>query len=392
MSFEILGVAPQLVAKLKAMNIVSPLPIQQLVIPEALGGRSVLVTSQTGSGKTLAYLLPLIQGVASIEGRKARALLLAPTRELAQQIAQVCSSLCEALLLKSSVIVGGVSYNEQRQSLSCEPEIIIATPGRFIDLLEQGVVNIEQLDYFVLDEVDQMLDLGFRESILKLSQLRAASAVTFCFSATLPQEVEDLVNTLSPSISRLSLEGQKMAVESVDHLGYFVSFEMMDRLLIHLLRLESATQSIIFTRSRKMADRVVGLLLENSISAEAMHSDRSQAAREHILSRFRSGETSIIVATDVIARGIDIDSVTHVFNFGLPQNPEQYIHRCGRCGRVGRSGRAISMFTVEEKPMLDAICRLMKRNIIIDNTHPYLTSDVTRALTMPVKVKPKRKK
>ncbi|MFI3263941.1 MAG: DEAD/DEAH box helicase [Rikenellaceae bacterium] len=392
MSFEILGVAPQLVAKLKAMNIVSPLPIQQLVIPEALGGRSVLVTSQTGSGKTLAYLLPLIQGVASIENRKARALVLAPTRELAQQIAQVCSCLGETLSLKCSVIVGGVGYDEQRKSLSQNPEIIIATPGRLIDLLEQGAVDINQLDYFVLDEVDQMLDLGFREPILKLSQLRAASAATFCFSATLPQEVEDLVNDLSPSIARLSLEGEKMAVESVDHLGYFVSFEMMDRLLIHLLRSESAAQSIIFTRSRKMADRVVGLLLENSITAEAMHSDRSQAAREHILSRFRCGETSIIVATDVIARGIDIDSVTHVFNFGLPQNAEQYIHRCGRCGRVGRSGRAISMFTVEEKPMLDAICRLMKRNIIIDNAHPYLTPDVTRALTMPMKGKSKRKK
>ncbi len=383
MSFEILGVAPQLMAKLEAMGIVVPLPIQQLVIPAALRGESLLVSSQTGSGKTLAFLLPLLQSLAARE-KKGRALILAPTRELAQQIGEVCSQLSNPTLLNFSVIVGGASYAEQRESLAKSPEIIIATPGRFIDLLEQNAIPFASIDYLALDEVDQMLDLGFKESILQLSKLRDENCTTLCFSATLPQEVIDVVNSLSPSITRLSLEGQSMSVESVDHLGYFVSFEMMDRLLIHLLRTESAKQAIIFTRSRKMADRVVKLLEENSITAEAMHSDRKQAAREYILARFRNKETKIVVATDVMARGIDIDSVTHVFNFGLPQNAEQYIHRCGRVGRVGRSGRAISLFTPDEKPMVDSICKLMKRHIIIDDSHPYLTPDVTLALNTPV--------
>lgn len=383
MSFEILGVAPQLIAKLKAMSIVVPLPIQQLVIPVSLRGESILVSSQTGSGKTLAYLLPLLQNMTKRSEKKKHALILVPTRELAQQIGEVCSQLSEDISLNYSVIVGGVSYDEQITSLQKSPEIIIATPGRLIDLLEQGVIPFKYVDYFALDEVDQMLDLGFKEPILQLSKLRGKNAVTLCFSATLPESVVEVVNQISPSITRLCLEGQSISVESVDHLGYYVSFEMMDHLLLHLLRVENAEQAIIFTRSRKMADRIVKLLTENSIIAEAMHSDRSQAAREHILARFRSGETSIIVATDVIARGIDIDTITHVFNFGLPQNAEQYIHRCGRVGRVGRSGRAISLFTPDEKPMLDSICRLMKRHIVIDNSHPYLTPDVTRALIAP---------
>lgn len=392
MSFEILGVAPQLIAKLEAMGIVVPLPIQQLVIPAALRGESLLVSSQTGSGKTLAFLLPLLQSLAAKE-EKGRALILAPTRELAQQIGEVCSQLSSAISLNFSTIVGGASYAEQRESLAKSPEIIIATPGRFIDLMEQGAIPFTSVDYLVLDEVDQMLDLGFKEPILQLSKLRGKNSVTLCFSATLPQEVIDVVNSLTPSIIRLSLEGQSISVESVDHLGYFVSFEMMDRLLIHLLRTEAAEHSIIFTRSRKMADRVVKLLEENSITAEAMHSDRSQAAREYILARFRNKETTIIVATDVMARGIDIDSVTHVFNFGLPQNAEQYIHRCGRVGRVGRSGRAISLFTPDEKPMVDSICKLMKRHIVIDNSHPYLTPDVTLALNAPAgKVKKGKKR
>ncbi|MFI3281356.1 MAG: DEAD/DEAH box helicase [Rikenellaceae bacterium] len=362
------------------MNIVEPQPIQKIVIPVALRNQSVLVTSQTGSGKTLSYLLPLFQLLTHTNSAGVKALILAPTRELAQQIGGVCGLLCEAIPIKYSVIVGGVDYKSQREELSAHPDVVVATPGRLLDLMEQGVVSLSDLRFFVLDEVDQMLDLGFRESIIALSQSRAESAATLCFSATLPDDVEDMVALLEPSIERLTVGGQSMSVESVDHLGYFVSFEMMDSLLLHLLKTEAAEQSIIFTRSRKMADRVVAVLSSNAIAAEAMHSDRSQAAREHTLARFRSGETTIIVATDVMARGIDIESVTHVFNFGLPQSPEQYIHRCGRCGRAGRSGRAISIFTPEERPILDSICKLMKRHIVLDHAHPYMTPDVSRAL------------
>lgn len=385
MSFKTLGVAQKFVDILQTSDILEPTPIQNKVIPCALRGESVLVNSQTGSGKTLVYLLPLLQRLDNTPGQGVRALILAPTRELAQQIGGVCAELCGATSLRCSVVVGGVGYESQIQELAAEPEVIIATVGRLVDLMEQGVVSIKDVEYFILDEVDQMLDLGFRESIVALSSLRSSAAVTYCFSATMPPQVVELVNLLDPSIAHITLEEQPLSVASVDHLGYFVSFEMMDRLLIHLLRSESPAQSIIFTRSRKMADRVVGLLRENSIAAEAMHSDRSQAAREHILARFRDGATSIIVATDVIARGIDIDTVTHVFNFGLPQSPEQYIHRCGRTGRAGRSGRAISLFIPEEKPLLDAICRLMRRHVVIDSIHPYMTPDVVLALSQDPK-------
>ncbi len=392
MSFKILGVAPQLVDLLGSMGIVEPLPIQKLAIPATLRGENILAKSQTGSGKTLAYLLPLVQMLSQRElSNRVSALILSPTRELAQQIGAICAELCATLSLSSAVIVGGVEYELQRQSLASAPNIIIATPGRLIDLLEQGIAVVDQVDFLVVDEVDQMLDLGFREPILSLAQLRSTNAQTLCYSATLPEDVVEISNILIPDSTSLSVEGESLSVEQVEHLGYYVSFEMMDHLLLHLLRGEDFTQSIIFTRSRKMADRVVGLLATNSIVAEAIHSDRSQAAREHILARFRGGETTILVATDVIARGIDIDSVTHVFNFGLPQSAEQYIHRCGRCGRAGRQGRAISIFTPDERGMVDSVCRLMKRHIIIDNSHPYFTSDVGQALD-PQKTKRGKKR
>ncbi|MFI3323597.1 MAG: DEAD/DEAH box helicase [Rikenellaceae bacterium] len=390
MKFQSLSLSESLVVALQSINIEDVRPIQQLVIPAAVAGRNLLVGSQTGSGKTLAYLLPIVERLCAAP--TSRALILAPTRELVQQISTVASPLCEALSLSVATIVGGVEYAPQREALATSPDIIVATPGRLIDLMKQGVAAVSSLSCFVLDEVDQMLDLGFRDSIIHLADLRSPDAQSLFFSATLPDDVCSMASSLCPNMEQITIEGESLSVEHVEQVGYFVSFAMMDHLLLHLLRVESAQHSIIFTRSRKMADRVVGLLAENSITAEAMHSDRSQAAREHILARFRTGETSTIVATDVIARGIDIDSVSHVFNFGLPQNAEQYIHRVGRCGRAGQAGRAISLMTPDEKPMLDSICRLMKRHVVLDNTHPYMTSDVGQALSGALATKRTKKK
>ncbi len=343
--------------------------------------------SQTGSGKTLAYLLPIVEAIrarsTAQQATHTKALILAPTRELAQQIGHLCTQLCQVASLRCTTIVGGVEYAPQRLALASHPDIIISTPGRLIDLLEQGAASVDGLDHLIIDEVDQMLDLGFKEPITALAKFRAPSAQTLCFSATLPCEVVSIVNSLASDIELVAIENQPLSVASIDHLGYYVSLAMMDQLLLHLIRREEPQQAIIFTRSRKMADRVVDLLKRNALEAEAIHSDRSQSAREHILERFRTSQTKILVATDVIARGIDIDSITHIFNFGLPQSAEQYIHRCGRTGRAGRTGTAHSLFTPDEKPMVDEICRLMKRHIVIDNSHPYLTPDVTRALTAP---------
>ncbi len=318
MGFTKLGVSSPLNEALRTLGIAEPTPIQSRVIPSALRGESVLVTSQTGSGKTLAYLLPLLERLSHSQST---ALVLAPTRELAQQIGGVCSQLCGESL-SHCVIFGGVEYESQREALAKSPNIIVATPGRLLDLLGQGVV-LGQVEHFVLDEVDQMLDLGFAEPIAELAKLRALGAQTLCFSATLPDGVNDVVKLLVPNIKHISIEGESLSVAQIEQFGYFVSFEMMDRLLIHLLQQEVPDQAIIFTRSRKMADRIVGLLAQNSYSAESMHSDRSQVARQHILQRFRDAQTSIIVATDVMARGIDIEGVSHVFNFGLPLSAEQ---------------------------------------------------------------------
>ncbi len=378
MGFEELSIVERLVDKLSTKRFLLPTDIQELVIPRALMGESLLAMSQTGSGKTLAYLLPIVQRLLSGEGR---ALVLLPTRELAQQVGEVCRWLCDGEGLESAVIYGGVEYSPQEEALARAPQLIISTPGRLIDLIDRGCSHLSEVEYFVLDEVDQMLDLGFHDPILQLSKLRGEASQTLCFSATLSPEVVATTTELSDDLIRIEVESQRLAVESIEQSAYFVSdLMMMDSLLLHLLRRELPPQGVVFTRSRKMADRLAELLRSNGFGAEAMHSDRSQSAREHILGRFRDGETTLLVATDVLARGIDIDTITHVFNYGLPLSAEQYIHRIGRTGRAGRSGRAMSLCGVSERGMLSDICKLMRQNIPIDRTHPYMTQDVTQML------------
>ncbi len=372
MSFERLGVSPNIVERLHGVGIAEPTPIQGCVIPRALNTESILARSQTGSGKTLAYLIPIIQ---QLNGGR-RALVLAPTRELVQQIANVCAQLCS---LRCVAIYGGVEYDAQREALSGGADIIVSTVGRLLDLLGQGVADISGVDMFVLDEVDQMVDLGFRDDILLLAECRSEGAQTLCFSATIPSEVERVVADIMPDgFSRVELPEESLAVERIEQLGYYVSRDMMDHLLIHLLSIHRSQKAIIFTRSRKMADRISLLLRDRGFHAEAMHSDRSQTAREYILGRFRAGETTLIVATDVIARGIDLDDVEVVYNYGMPLEAEQYIHRIGRTARAGRSGRAITLCEPSEKPIVDRVCKLMRRHITISVNHPYATPDLLK--------------
>ncbi len=378
-SFETLGISSTIAHKLQCLGVVEPTPIQQLVIPHALNSENILAQSQTGSGKTLAYLLPILERVNDNNSNNKRALILAPTRELVLQIGEVCRKIYDN---KIATIYGGVEYELQKRELNEAPNIIISTVGRLLDLINQDVANINNLDLFVLDEVDQMVDLGFREDILRLSNFRSPSAQTLCFSATLPSEVEDIVANIMPrGYLKLQNQTSSLAVDQIEQSGYYVSTDMMDHLLIHLLHKNTSQKGIIFTRSRKMADRLSLLLRQRDIFAEAMHSDRSQTAREHILSRFRSGETTLIVATDVIARGIDIDDVDIVYNYGLPLEAEQYIHRIGRTGRAGRVGKAVSVCTPQEKPLVDKVCKLMRKNISMTTSHPYATPDIIKALT-----------
>ncbi len=367
MEFKTLGVEESLCAKLQEAGIISATQIQQLVIPKALAGESILARGKTGSGKSLAYLIPTIQRLSTNK----RALILAPTRELAQQIGEVCRKI---LHTSCTVIYGGVEYAPQREALLQNPQVVISTVGRLLDLMRQGVANISDIDIFILDEVDQMVDLGFRDDIITLSNLRHPSAQSLALSATLPEEVEDVISQIMAcGYVRCQVEGESLVVDQIEQIGYYVSLEMMDQLLIHLLRTQPTSRGVIFTRSRKMADRLTSLLRSQNFSAEAMHSDRSQTAREHILSRFKSGETTLLVATDVIARGIDIENIELVYNYGLPLEAEQYIHRIGRTARAGGSGRSITLTPPEDKPLVDRVCKLMQRHISFVASHPYST-------------------
>ncbi len=381
-NFNNLPIAEPLQALLIQMGITNPTPIQTLAIPFIAKGGGVVVRSQTGGGKTLAYLLPIISRMS--RGGE-RALVLAPTRELAQQIGALAARCCEAMGLRSTTIVGGVEYEPQRIALEAEPEVVVATVGRLVDLVEQGVARLDGVDFFVLDEVDQMLDLGFRDSLVRLASFRGKGAQSVAISATMPEGVVDALAELIPSYELVEVEGERAAVERIEQRGYYVEFAMMDALLIHLLGVESPERSILFTRSRKMADRLSKLLCERGFASEAMHSERSQTAREHILERFRGGETKVLVATDIVARGIDVEGVDYIFNYGLPLDVEQYIHRIGRTARGGESGVAITLSPPEDCELVSETCRFMRQNIPMSTTHPYATPAVVKSLTAPKK-------
>ncbi len=388
--FEELGVAPRFVETLESQSIVLPTSIQSLAIPRILSGASVVVRSQTGSGKSLSYLLPIVQMLQSDPSR--RALVLLPTRELAQQVGRVVESLGAGFGV--ATIYGGVEYAAQREALVGSPQIVVATPGRLEDLLELGVADLLLgVDIFVLDEVDQMVDLGFREAITRLAALRSEFAQSICVTATFGDGVGEVVEAIVGANIELVEDCEApLAAQRIVQRAYFVEQSMMDQLLLHLLRTNSPRRAIIFCRSRKMADRLAELLRSSSFAAEAIHSERSQVAREYIFERFRVGETQYLVATDLVARGIDVEGVSHVFNFGLPQSPDQYIHRIGRTGRAGASGEAVTLLCVDERRLLASICSAMRQSVAIVDAHPYLTPAVTRALIEGDSPKSKKKR
>ncbi len=378
--FQELGVESRFVESLAGRGITTPTTIQQLAIPAILRGESVVAKSQTGSGKSLAYLLPLLQMLSMSESPNSdvKLLILTPTRELAQQVGAECERLST---LPLAVVYGGVEYAVQIEMFDAQPQIVVATPGRLQDLVERGVAKLEAVRHFVLDEVDQMVDMGFREAIIEIATCRANGAQTLCFSATLPAGVEQVLAEIVGEYSLLEDQSQPLAAQSITQSGYYVEQSLMDQLLLHLIRTKQPSRTILFCRSRKMADRLNKILLAAAMSSEVIHSERSQAAREYILGRFKSGETTILVATDLMARGIDVEGVSHVFNFGLPQNPEQYIHRIGRTGRAGGVGEAISLVCPDEASLLGATCALMRQPIPMSTSHPYMTPAVTMALS-----------
>ena len=377
MTFKELGLAAPLLDALTREGYETPTPIQAQSIPAALAGRDILGTAQTGTGKTAAFSLPILQHLMPVAGsqgsRPIRALILTPTRELALQIDESLESYGHHLKVRHSVIFGGVGQKPQVDALKRGADIVTATPGRFLDLMGQGYIDLRHVTHFVLDEADRMLDMGFIHEVKKIIAKLPAKRQTLFFSATMPGEVVKLSDLLLHQPIRVSVAPVSTTAEKVTQRVYKVDQKGKRFLLRHLL--EGTSQEIpsvlVFTRTKHGADKVVKDLVRWNITAQAIHGNKSQNARQLALSNFKSRITRVLVATDIAARGIDIDELTHVINFEIPNIPETYVHRIGRTGRAGNSGVAWSFVDREELPFLRDIQKLIRMDITEERNHPF---------------------
>ena len=362
-TFSELNLIEPLLRAVSARNYDTTTPIQAETIPPLLAGRDVLGCAQTGTGKTAAFALPILQHIAerpSLSKRPyVRALVLAPTRELAAQIGTSFEAYSQFLKIRQTVIYGGVRPSTQIQALKRGADILVATPGRLLDLQEQGFVDLNQVEFFVLDEADRMLDMGFINDIRRIIELLPKRRQNLLFAATMPQSISKLADSVLDQPFRFQIAPKKSVVQEIQQEVIFVKQSDKRHLLIRIIRENQVEQAIVFMRTKHRASRLAQQLNRTKINAQAIHGNKSQAARERALRSFRQGETHILVATDIAARGLDIDGVSHVFNFDLPNEAESYIHRVGRTGRAGRSGIAIAFCAPEEYTYLKDIEKLM---------------------------------
>jgi ATP-dependent RNA helicase RhlE len=366
---------------LKALNnegYTNPTPIQQQAIPIVLQKRDLLGCAQTGTGKTAAFALPLLQLLyqqtkdAAVRGpRSIRALILTPTRELAIQIGDSFAAYGKFMDLKHLVIFGGVSQHPQTEALKRGVDIMVATPGRLLDLISQGFITLQHLKFFVLDEADRMLDMGFVHDVKRVITKLPDNRQSLFFSATMPPEIQKLASVILNNPAKVEVTPVSSTAETITQSVYFVSKQDKRVLLQHLLEDKGIKTALVFTRTKHGADKVVKDLNKAGITAEAIHGNKSQNARQRALSNFKSRQTRVLVATDIAARGIDIDELTHVINYELPNVPETYVHRIGRTGRAGADGIAFSFCDMEERAYLHDIHKLIARNIPVVEAHPY---------------------
>ena len=367
MSFSDLGLAEPLVRALDAKGYAEPTPIQRDAIPTVLSGRDLLGIAQTGTGKTAAFVLPSIQRLAAANKRvlptHCRMLVLAPTRELASQIADNARGYGKFSKLAVATVFGGTSIARNRNDLRMGVDILVATPGRLLDLIEQGFLSLATVEILVLDEADQMLDLGFIHALRRIVRMLPRNRQTLFFSATMPSSIRELADQYLTEPATVSVQPAATTAERVDQTVTFVNQAEKQALLTILLRDAAVERALVFTRTKHGADRVVKLLAGNNIGANAIHGNKSQGQRERALAEFKSGQTPILVATDIAARGIDVSGVSHVFNFELPNVPEQYVHRIGRTARAGASGMAVAFCADDERPYLKDIEKLTRQRI-----------------------------
>ena len=353
-----------------------PTPIQQGAIPFILEGRDLLGCAQTGTGKTAAFAIPMLQLLskphAAIAGqRPIRALILTPTRELAIQIQESFQAYGSGLRLKHLVVFGGVNQAPQTQALQRGVDILVATPGRLLDLMSQGYINLKDIEIFVLDEADRMLDMGFVHDVKRVITKLPTKRQTLFFSATMPKEIQGLANAILTNPEKVEVTPESTTAETIQQSLYYVDKANKRALLADILKDKSIETALVFTRTKHGADKVVKDLIRIGIKAEAIHGNKSQNARQRALSNFKDRTTRILVATDIAARGIDVDELTHVINYEMPNVPETYVHRIGRTGRAGLSGIAYSFCELEELPYLKDIQKLIGKEIPKDTNHPY---------------------
>ena len=373
MTFQELGLNAPIIKALEDMGYQTPTPIQEKAIPAALAGRDVLGCAQTGTGKTCAFAAPILQRLSAGQrpGRPIRALILTPTRELALQIQENFELYGKNLPLRSAVIFGGVGQNPQVDALRRGTDVLVATPGRLMDLYQQKFVDLSRLEIFVLDEADRMLDMGFIHDVRKILRWLPEKKQTMLFSATMPPEIADLVNSLLRDPVRVAVDPVSSPVEVIRQSVYFVDKGNKTRLLARLLEELRVKNALVFTRTKHGANKVAKDLAKLGVTAAAIHGNKSQTARQQALADFKEGRVQCLVATDIAARGLDIEELSHVFNYNLPEVPETYVHRIGRTGRAGHGGAAVALCDYAEIPLLRAIEKLMGRSVPVVEDHPW---------------------
>ena len=384
-SFAELGLIEPLLRALANEGYAAPTPIQNQAIPPLLAGRDLLGIAQTGTGKTAAFALPVLQRLAAEprgDARAIRALVLSPTRELAAQIAERFDAYGTGLSIKTTVIFGGVGPRPQMDALRRGVDVLVATPGRLLDLHSQGFVHLGHLSYFVLDEADRMLDMGFFPDVKRVMRLMPANRQNLLFSATMPSEIAELAGSFLKDPVRVEVTPPSTTVERIgQHLAY-VGKAHKRELLKHVLSMPDVQRTLVFTRTKHGANKVVEYLQDNGFASAAIHGNKSQSARTAALEGFRTGSIPVLVATDIAARGIDVDEITHVVNFDLPNEPESYVHRIGRTARAGRDGVAVSFCDEEEGEFLKEILRTTRTTFEMIENNPYHSAEAEEGAAM----------
>ncbi len=399
MQFNELGLLPELVQAIQDQGYTQPTPIQQQAIPHALKGRDIMAAAQTGTGKTAGFTLPILQRLAAsgkTKSNSTRALILTPTRELAAQVGESVYNYSKHVHLNSTVVFGGVKINPQMMRLRRGADVLVATPGRLLDLYQQNAINFKQVETFVLDEADRMLDMGFLPDIKKIIQLLPKQRQTLLFSATFSDDISKLAKGLLNDPIEISVTPKNTAAKTVSQKMHPVDKARKAELLSHLVRENGWFQVLVFCRTKHGANRLAAHLEKDKIKALAIHGNKSQNARTRALREFKDGQIQVLVATDIAARGLDIDQLPHVVNFDLPNVAEDYVHRIGRTGRAGAEGEAVSLISADEADQLKAIQTLLQKEILreyVDYFEPNHEVPQVGMLAKGKKIKkPKQKK